>query len=151
MMTTAPRVYVAMARDGLFFATAGRVHPKTGAPFVAGGIQAIAASILVVSGSFDQILAYFIVPMLVFLGLIVAGVYVVKPNRDGAAGTRIPGYPATPIVFLAPLAALFPMLLLDDPVRGSIGLGVVAAGIPAYYLMFRRSRTAIAVEPGTTA
>lgn len=151
LMTTAPRVYVAMARDGLFFATAGRVHPKTGAPFVAGGIQAIAASILVVSGSFDQILAYFIVPMLVFLGLIVAGVYVVKPNRDGAAGTRIPGYPATPIVFLAPLAALFPMLLLDDPVRGSIGLGVVAAGIPAYYLMFRRSRTAIAVEPGTTA
>ena len=151
MMTTAPRVYVAMARDGLFFATAGRVHPKTGAPFVAGGIQAIAASILVVSGSFDQILAYFIVPMLVFLGLIVAGVYVVKPNRDGAAGTRIPGYPVTPIVFLVPLAALFPLLLLDDPVRGLIGLGVVAAGIPVYYLMFRRSRTELAVDPGSTA
>lgn len=150
VLTTAPRVYVAMARDGLFFAAAGRVHPGTRAPFVAGGIQAIAASILVVSGSFDQILAYFIVPMLVFLGLIVAGVYVVKPNRDRAAGTRIPGYPVTPIVFLVPLAALFPLLLLDDPVRGLIGLGVVAAGIPAYYLMFRRSRTKLAIDPGTS-
>lgn len=131
IMLAAPRVYFAMARDGLFLPDMAALHPRYGTPARAVAVQAVLASALVVSGSFDQILAYFIFPTVVFLGLIVAATYRL---RDSSAGFRLPGYPATPLGFLLPVAVLLLLLVMGNPTRALLGLGIVALGVPAYAL-----------------
>ena len=80
----APRVYYAMARDRLFFRAAARLHPRTGTPAAAIALQAALASLLVMLGTFDAIIAYFVFSVVVFLALTVAAVYRLR-RRDVAA------------------------------------------------------------------
>ncbi|HWE38120.1 MAG TPA: amino acid permease [Isosphaeraceae bacterium] len=132
-MLSAPRVYFAMARDGLFLTPLAALDPRTGAPARAIALQASLASILVAVGTFDQIVAYFVVPTVAFLAAMVASVYVLE-----GPSTRVPGYPVTPLLFLVPVAAVLALLALSGPERAAISLGVVALGVPVDLVLARR-------------
>lgn len=140
----APRVYYAMARDRLFFRAAAHIHPRTGTPAVAVSLQAALACALVLLGSFEEIVAYFIFVVVVFLALTVAALFVlrrreVKGDEKGKeAGYRTPGYPATPALFLALVAVLLLLLGAGRPRESLLGAAVTAAGLPVYFLIFRR-------------
>jgi APA family basic amino acid/polyamine antiporter len=131
VLMAAPRVYFAMARDKLFFASFGAVDPRHSVPARATAVQATLAVVLTLTGSFDQILSYFMVPTLVFLVLTVAGTFVLE--RRGTPGTpwaAPPGYPISPLLFLVPVLTVILLRIARDPVRSSLGLLVVLLGIP---------------------
>jgi APA family basic amino acid/polyamine antiporter len=140
ILMAAPRVYYAMARDGQFPPILAGVHPQLGTPVWAIGVQAILASVLIASGGFDQILTYFILPTLGFLALTVAAVYLPDREVDGVSPGPVPGYPITPMVFLVPTVLLMILLAAKDPARAALGVGVVAAGVPVYFLISRDRR-----------
>lgn len=129
MQMVAPRLYVAMARDGLFPAGAGAIHPTLGTPVRAILTQAMLASALVALGTFDTIVAYFVFITVVFIAAAVASVYV-QHARDPTF--RVPGYPWTPLAFLAMVAVLLGLLAANNPLQALLGLAIVAAALPFY-------------------
>jgi APA family basic amino acid/polyamine antiporter len=138
LLMALPRLYYAMARDRLFFQAVGAVHPRFGTPARAIAIEATLASVLVVLGTFDQIVAYFIFTTVAFVALTVAGTFVLR-HRKPAAGYRTPGYPTTPAVFLFLVAVLLALLAGHNPLQSGLGVGIVALGYPVYYWGVRRS------------
>lgn len=136
IIISAPRVYFAMARDGLFIPAAARLHVRFGTPARAIALQALLASLLVVLGAFNQIISYFIFVVVIFIALTVAALFVLRRRPDGEA-RRTPGYPLTPIVFLVLIAGMLFMLASNNPWQSSLGVTVVLLGIPVYYLLFR--------------
>lgn len=137
LLMALPRVYYAMARDGVFFRPIGAVHPRFRTPVRAIAVQAALASLFVALGTFDEILGYFIFVTVLFLGLTAAAVFVLRRRDPGALPFATPGYPATPLVFLTFVAIMLAMLGGSQPVQAGLGLGVVALGVPFYYLVFR--------------
>jgi APA family basic amino acid/polyamine antiporter len=140
IMIASPRVYVALARDGLFPQSLARLHPRLGTPVAAIAVQAALASLLVVVGTFSDIVAYFIFVTVAFIAASVAGLYRLPPP---ATGYRTPGRTATPAVFIVLCVVLLVMLAAGRPVQALAGLAVVAAGIPVYFV-YRRLRPASA-------
>lgn len=140
LLMALPRVYYAMARDGLFFTRVATVHPRFGTPVRAVAIQATLASVLVLLGTFQQILNYFIFVTVVFLALTVAGLWRLR-RREGNERYRIPGYPLTPFLFLMLVAVLLVLLGGHDPKQAALGVGVVVLGVPVYFFAFRRKLT----------
>ena len=134
---SAPRVYFAMARDRLFFEGAARVHKRYGTPARAIVIQAALASVLVVLGNFDEIIAYFFFVVVLFIALAVAALFVLR-NEGGTTAFMTPLYPLTPIIYLVLTAVLLFMLASDKPKYAFRGVAVVLLGLPFYYLIFRR-------------
>jgi APA family basic amino acid/polyamine antiporter len=137
-----PRVYFAMARDGLFLPGVAAVHPRFGTPARAIGLQAALASLLVVSGTFEQILAYFLFAAVTFLALTIAAVFVLRWRSGATAAHSTPGYPLTSLLFLVPVACLLVLLALGNPARALFGAGLVALGVPVYRWVFRRGMAA---------
>jgi APA family basic amino acid/polyamine antiporter len=137
-LMAAPRVYYALARDGLFLPALGALHPRFGTPARAIAVLAALATVLVVLGTFEQILAYFFFTTVAFLALTVAAVYVLEGR--GGDGPRVPGYPLTPLAFLVPIAGLLVLLAADRPWNAALGMGVVALGLPVYGVVTRRGR-----------
>jgi basic amino acid/polyamine antiporter, APA family len=150
ILMVSPRVYYAMARDGLFFPSFGAVDPSRGTPTRAVALQAVLASALAVTGSFDQILAYFVVPTVVFVSLTVAAVFKLRRGSSTVAPLRTPGYPISPILFLISILVLIVLLVLGNPVQASIGLFVVALGVPVsgWVVAWRRSAS---TEPSSVS
>ena len=138
VMMAAPRVYYAMARDGLFLPGLAVLHPRFGTPARAIAVQAALSAVLVLSGTFDEILAYFVFVAVVFLAMTITGLFVLRGRSPVFGGYRTPGYPATPLLFLVPTLGLLVLLALGNPVRVSVGVAIVILGVPVYYLMFRR-------------
>jgi len=135
LVMLSPRVYFAMARDGLFFHQVAQVHPRFRTPARAIAVQAGLASLLVALGTFEEIVAYFIFAAVCFLGLTVAGIFRARRQETGARmPLRVPGYPFTPLAFLALVAGLLALLALHDPLQALCGAGVVLLGIPAFRL-----------------
>jgi APA family basic amino acid/polyamine antiporter len=134
MQMVAPRLYFAMAEDGLFPAAAAAVHPRFGTPARAIATQAALASVLVGLGTFDTIVAYFVFITVVFIAATVGSVFVLR-RRDPAF--HVPGYPWTPLVFLLMVAVLLALLVLNNPLQAFLGLCVVAAALPVYQLIWR--------------
>lgn len=137
LLILSPRVYYAMARDGLFFHGVARIHPRYGTPARAIAVQAVLASLLVAIGTFTQIVAYFVFVAVVFLALTVAGVFRLRGDRRNGAALRVPGYPATPLIFLVLVALLLILLAGHNPLQAFLGVAVVAVGIPAFRLVRR--------------
>ncbi len=126
----APRVYFAMARDGSFPASVGRLHPRFGTPARAIAIQAVLACLVVALATFEAILAYFVFVTIAFIALTIAGLYrLPRPQGDAF---RLPGYPATPAAFIALLAVLLVLLASGKPREAALGTCVVALGYPIY-------------------
>ncbi len=127
-MMAAPRVYYAMAQDGLFLRSLAVLHPRLGTPVRAIVLQALLASLLVAVGGFDTILAYFIFVTVLFVALTVAGVFT-SPER------RPRGHPVTPVIFLALSALLLFLLAANAPLQALLGTAVVALGWPFYKIV----------------
>ncbi|HEU4597051.1 MAG TPA: amino acid permease, partial [Pyrinomonadaceae bacterium] len=138
LVMAAPRVYYAMARDRIFFESVARLHPRFGTPARAIMIQAALASALVLAGNFDKIVAYFIFVVVLFLALTVAALFRFRRAERAARPEYLtPGYPLTPVIFLALVALLLVLLGGNNPWQAVLGLGVTALGLPVYYLIFR--------------
>lgn len=147
LILLSPRVYYAMARDGVFLASVARPHPRFGTPVRAIAIQAAMASLLVLLGSFEQIIAYFIFVAVLFLGLTVLGVFVLRRKSSGAKPTvAAPGYPYTPIAFLILVATLLVLLMAGKPRQALLGCAVVLAGVPVYAMIRKKEAAVLAVE-----
>jgi basic amino acid/polyamine antiporter, APA family len=138
VVMSAPRVYFAMARDGLFIPAAAAIHPRYGTPARAIIIQAVLASVLVLVGTFNTILSYFIFVVVIFIALTVAALFVLRRSAPDGVRYRTPGYPVTPIMFLLLIALLLFLLGGHNPRQALLGVAVVALGLPVYYLLFRR-------------
>lgn len=137
ILMASPRVYYAMARDGLFLRSVARVDPASGVPRRAIAIQAVLASILVLLGTFEDILGYFVFITVAFVALTVAGLF--RLPRPDDRDYRVPLYPWTPIAFLALLAVILTFLVAGRPGPAAAGTAVVALGIPVYLLVVRRN------------
>jgi APA family basic amino acid/polyamine antiporter len=136
---TSARVPYAMARDKLFFAALGRVSPKTGVPVTAVIVQGAWACVLASSGSFDQLTDYVVFASWVFYALATAGVIALRIRRPEAVRRfKVPFYPWLPVVFILTSVALLAVTVANAPTQSAIGLGFIAAGVPAY-LIARRS------------
>ena len=137
---TAPRVYYAMAKDGLFFRRLAEVHPRFGTPAFAVLATAFWSSVLATSGTFEQLLTYVVFVGWTFYALAAATIFVYR--RRGASephSYKVPGYPWTPLVFIASVVAFVMNTIIAEPVRAALGIGMVVAGVPAY-LVWRRRR-----------
>jgi APA family basic amino acid/polyamine antiporter len=130
---SAPRVYYAMARDGLFLKSVARLHPRFGTPARAILVQGVIASVLVALGSFEQIIAYFFFVAVLFLGLTVAGLFIIRRKaRQPETILLTVGYPFTPIAFLALVGIMLILLAARSPREAALGCAVVLAGWPVY-------------------
>jgi APA family basic amino acid/polyamine antiporter len=143
IVMSAPRVYFAMARDGLFIPAAASIHPRFGTPARAIIIQAALASVLVLIGTFSTIISYFIFVVVIFIALTVAALFPLRRTARNGSGYRTPGYPVTPVLFLLLIALLLFLLGGRNPLQALLGVGVVALGLPVYYLLFRGKRQPI--------
>jgi len=149
-MLTAPRVYWAMAADGLFWKRVAAVHPRTHAPVVAVALQGGAATLLALTGEYGRILDTVVSADWIFYGLSAVALFVFR-RRDSGAGRPDAGapmrsgglsaHPWATIAFLVASAWIVWQALAHDPRNGFIGLGLLLAGLPIYAL-WRRSRTA---------
>jgi len=137
LLMALPRVYYAMARDGVFLKAVGDISPRFGTPTRAIAIQATLASILVLLGTFDQIVTYFVFVTVAFVGLTVGALIVLRRRVGNDAPYRTPLYPVTPIVFLVLVVATLLLLAGHSPREAALGLGVVVLGIPVYALTLR--------------
>ncbi len=149
LLMALPRVYFAMARDGVFFKPVAALHPRFGTPARAIALQAGLASLLVLLGTFNQILSYFIFITVFFVGLTVAGLVVLRHREGKSAAYQTPGYPVTPAIFLILVALMLFLLAGHNPLQAGLGTGIVGLGAPVYYFAFRHRPTALERAPAT--
>ncbi len=135
---TSPRIFFAMAADGLFFRRIASVHPRYATPHVAIGLAAALGVAFVMTRTFDQLADTFVLASWPFFGLAVAGLYRLRRLRpDLPRPYRVPGYPIVPAVFVCAVIYLVGNALLADPLWTGVTLGIVLAGIPVYHFFFR--------------
>jgi len=139
LMMAAPRVYFAMARDGVFLRGVARAHSRFGTPARAIILQATLASLFVLLGTFNQIVSFFIFVTVIFIALTVAAIFILRRRHSGDLKYSAPGYPVTPIIFLVLVSVLLLLLGGHNPVQALLGVVAVALGAPVYYLLFRHS------------
>jgi len=144
---SAPRVYYAMAKDGLFVRAIARTHPRFGTPANAILLQGFIATILVVIGTFQQIIAYFIFVAVVFLTLAGAGLFRARGRSQGIEPVFLtPAYPVPLVIFLVLMSALLVLLALHSPREAIVGTAVVTAGLPVY-AVFQRKAAPVDIAP----
>jgi APA family basic amino acid/polyamine antiporter len=134
-----PRVYYAMARDGLFFKSFGEAHPRFNTPYRATLIQIILAGLLIVSGTFNDILGYFFFVVVLFLALTVIGLF--KIHHREFSGYKTLFYPWTPIFFLTITAVVLFLIGMQNIKQTLLGIAVVLLGIPVYHFVFKEKNT----------
>jgi APA family basic amino acid/polyamine antiporter len=143
-MLTAPRVYWAMARDGLFFRSVGRVHPRTHAPWVAVALQGAAATAMALTGEYGRILDTVVSADWIFFGLSGAALFALRARDEATGATcaaKVPGHPWTTLGFVAASAIIVVQAQAHDPWNGALGLAALLAGLPVYALWRRTHRT----------
>ena len=145
-MLTAPRVYYAMAKDGLFFKNVGRLHAKTQAPVLAIALQGILAMIIARSGSYDKILNYVVSVDFIFFGATAACIFVFRKRKQGVKDDvkgipRVPGHPVTTVLFIAICWLVVINTVYRYPENTLIGLGILLAGIPFFFFWRRQKGT----------
>ena len=140
-LLTMPRVYFAMAADGVFFASVARVSERTHAPVVAIVLQAALGIGVALSGRYEQILGYVVSADWVFFGLSAASLFVLRRRAVGGEQIRfpVPGHPFTTGAFVAVSALVVLSTAWAYPLNTLVGLGLVLAGLPAYVLWTRRA------------
>ncbi len=147
-MLTAPRVYYAMARDGLFFRAVGTVSERTRAPVVAIAVQGVWAAVIALSGRYEQILNYVVAIDALFFGLTGAALLVFRyrARRGGeqrpAEGARMPGHPWTTLLFVVAFWLLALSTVAQFPRSAGVGVLILLAGVPAYFAWRRAPRAA---------
>jgi APA family basic amino acid/polyamine antiporter len=134
-MLTAPRVYFAMAKDGLFFKSVGMVHPQTRAPIVAIALQGLFAIAIAFLGTYDRILNYVVSVDVIFFGLTACCIFVFrKRTKSEETGiVKVPGHPVTTLLFIAICWSVAINTVYSFPGNTLIGIAIMLAGLPAYW------------------
>ena len=132
---TVPRVYFAMARDGLFFQKLTEVHSRYNTPAVAIITSCVWAIVLALTGTFEQLLTYVVFIGWIFYALGAAAVIALRIKRpDAVRPFKVPLYPLTPILFVLAAAVIVINTIVSQPRQAMIGIAVVLAGAPAYLI-----------------
>ena len=130
-----PRVYYSMARDGIFFKSIAYVDPKCCVPTRSIVLQGAIASVMVLFGTFDQLLTYMGFSLGIFPLLAVLGVF--KLRRTGRSAVKLPGYPVASAVYILVGATILVLAFLERPVESLIAVATALAGFPVYYFFKR--------------
>jgi APA family basic amino acid/polyamine antiporter len=133
---TAPRVYYAMARDGVFFKGVGYLNPKTRVPTVAIVLQGICAAVIAFTGRYDQILNYVVAIDVLFFGLTGASLLIFRARlpKESEEHLRVPWHPVTTSVFVLACWAISISTVIQFPRNAGIGVGILAIGALVYPL-----------------
>jgi APA family basic amino acid/polyamine antiporter len=131
-MLTAPRVFFAMARDGLFFRAVAWLPKRTRVPVAAIALQGVLASVVALSGGYEQILNYVVSVDFIFFGLTGASLFVFRRRMAASEDHRTPGHPFTTIFFVAACWLVVLATFYNFPLNGFMGLGILLLGIPVY-------------------
>ncbi|MGA9769879.1 MAG: amino acid permease [Blastocatellia bacterium] len=149
---TAPRVYYAMANDGLFFRRFAVLHARFKTPAFAIVISSAWAAVLAMTESLGQLISgtYFII--WIFHALTAMSVFVYRKRRpDAFRPYRVPGYPLTPVIFIIAALILAAYTVVQQPIGGAIGLGLVLLGVPVYAIWRARKRSAANARESATS
>jgi basic amino acid/polyamine antiporter, APA family len=140
---TAPRIYFAMANDGLFFARVAEVHPRFQTPAFSIVVQSLWAAVLILFwGTFESLISYVVFTDWIFFALAGAAVFVFRRRMPGAERTApVPWYPLTPAFFVAVSTWFVVMTLVQRPAQALAGLGFLALGVPVYFYWKRQRPT----------
>jgi len=139
---TLPRVYYAMAEDGVFFHRLAVVHPRFRTPALAVIAGSVWAAVLAVTGTFEQLFTYTVFTGWLFYGLAAASIFIYRRKwPDRPRPYSVPGYPWTPLLFILAAAALVLNTVVAQPRTAGIGLAIVFLGAPAYLIWrWRKAR-----------
>lgn len=135
-----PRVYYAMAKDGLAFRWLGEVHPRFQTPDRAIALQAVWASVLVATGTYRDLFTRVIYTEWIFFGLLAVGILRLWRRADFVSVLPAWCYPAVPVLFIASAALIVVNQVVANPRGSAVGLLLVAAGIPIYFMWTHRRR-----------
>jgi len=142
MVLAGPRVYYAMARDGLFLRAAGHVHPRFRTPVIAIVAQGIWSSVLVLSGTLSQLVSYTGFAVVLFSGVAVAALFVLRRREPLAVRPfSALGYPWAPALFVLASLVMVANEIWRNGATAGAGIAVIAAGVPVYFLMRRAPTT----------
>jgi APA family basic amino acid/polyamine antiporter len=138
MTLAGPRVYYAMAQDGLFLPAAARVHPTFRTPAFAIVAQGLWSAVLVLCGSLSQLVSYTGFGVVLFSAVAVSCVFVLRRREPGARPFRAWGYPWAPGIFVVACAAMVVNEMIRNGATALAGVAVIAAGVPIYLLFGRK-------------
>jgi APA family basic amino acid/polyamine antiporter len=136
---TAPRVYYAMAQDGVFFRAVGELHPRTRVPVLAIVLQGVVAAVIALSGRYEQILNYVVSVDFIAFGLTGVALFVFR-SRGETGRFRAPGHPWTTAFFVLSCWLVVAATIRRFPGDSAIGLGILALGLPVYGLWSGRAK-----------
>ena len=142
IMLSAPRIFFAMADDGVFFKAVARVHPRYKTPYVAIALAVALGVLFVLTRTFEQLADTFVLSIWPFYGLAIAGLYRLRRTRPELPRPyKVPGYPVLPAVFVAAVIYLVTNALISDPLWTGVTFAIVLAGVPVYYVSFKTTKT----------
>ena len=139
-MLTAPRVYYAMARDGLFFARIGKLWSRSGAPVLAIMLQGLAAIVIACSGTYGEILNFEVTVDFIFFAMTAAALFIIRRRRtesDASDVYRTPGHPFTTAIFVFSCLGIVVSAVIASPRNSAIALCIMLAALPTYYFWTR--------------
>ena len=140
IILTGPRMYFSMAQDGLAPRRLASIDPHYKTPAAAIAAQAVWASVLAASGAYRTLFTRVVYTEWLFFALLAAGVFVLRRRDDYRPAYRMWGYPAVPAIFIAVSLAVVVHQFVADPFEAAFGLGIVALGLPVYYLRHANRR-----------
>jgi APA family basic amino acid/polyamine antiporter len=133
-MLTAPRVYFAMANDGVFFRSVAWISPRSAAPVTAIALQGAVAIIIAASGRYEQILNYVTSVDFILFGMTGIALLVFRKRAPASEGFRAPGHPVTTLFFVVSCFLVVASTVAKYPANSAIGLAIMLAGVPVYFL-----------------
>ena len=135
LILSGPRLYYAMARDGVFFAAAGHLGVRSGVPVKGLVIQGVWSAVLALSGTYSDLLAYVMFAALLFYVLTITGVFILRRKApDLERPYKAWGYPVVPALYVVAALTMMVIMLIYKPLYTWPGLGIVALGIPVYFV-----------------
>lgn len=142
---TAPRIYFAMSKDGIFFPQIAKIHPRYRTPYNAIILQSAWAALLVIFwGTFENLISYVVFTDWIFFGLTAASIFIFRKKFPRGKNTkkeyRTPGYPVTPILFILMAAWFVINTLIEKPEQAVAGLIMLGLGLPVYFYWSKRNR-----------
>ncbi len=130
---TSPRIYYAMAREGLFFKWLATIHPKYRTPIPSLIAQAVLSIAFILSGTYDQLITYVVFASWIFYAMSAGGVMILRKRSPALARPyKTWGYPMTPVVFILFALWLVTNAIMESPRDSLVGVGIILLGIPAY-------------------
>jgi APA family basic amino acid/polyamine antiporter len=146
LILAGPRVYYAMARDGLFFKKVGEINKK-GVPGFAIAVQGIWAVLLCLSGTYSNLLDYVIFAVLIFFTITILAIFILRVKKpDIPRPYKAFGYPVVPAIYILTTSFIMVILLIYKPNYTFPGLIIVLLGIPVYYFWKKFSRNSVVMR-----